>query len=103
MTRASREQILEQVRQAMADLFEIEPGKIQLETNVVEDLDLDSIDAIELAVHMEGLTGTRFDPERFREMKTIKDVVDILEKILEDGGDGEAEAGTGKKVDEAAS
>lgn len=103
MTRASREQILEQVRQAMADLFEIEPGKIQLETNVVEDLDLDSIDAIELAVHMEGLTGTRFDPERFREMKTIKDVVDILEKILEDGGDAEAEGGKGKKVDEAAS
>lgn len=102
MTRASREQILEQVRQAMADLFEIEPGKIQLETNVVEDLDLDSIDAIELAVHMEGLTGTRFDPERFREMKTIKDVVDILEKILE--GEGEGEGGGGKKeVDEAAS
>jgi acyl carrier protein len=86
----------------MADLFEIQPEKIQLETNVVEDLDLDSIDAIELAVHMEGLTGTRFDPERFREMKTIKDVVDILEKILETGGDGELAPGE-KKVDEAAS
>ena len=79
----------------MADLFEIEPGKIQLETNVVEDLDLDSIDAIELAVHMEGLTGTRFDPERFREMKTIKDVVDILEKILEDEAKYEVEVAKG--------
>ena len=82
MTRASREEILEHVRRAMAELFEIEPDKIQLDTKVVEDLDLDSIDAIELAVRMEGVTGQRFDPERFREMRTISDVVDILYGIL---------------------
>lgn len=82
MTRASRDEILEHVRQAMAELFEIEPETIHLETKVVEDLDLDSIDAIELAVRMEAFTGQRFDPESFRDMKTISDVVDILEDIL---------------------
>jgi acyl carrier protein len=82
MTRASREDILEHVRRAMAELFEIEPALVQLDTKVVEDLDLDSIDAIELAVRMEALTGQRFDPERFREMRTIRDVVDILDDIL---------------------
>jgi acyl carrier protein len=82
MTRASREEILEHVRRAIAELFEIEPSVVQLDTKVVEDLDLDSIDAIELAVRMEALTGQRFDPERFREMRTIRDVVDILDDIL---------------------
>jgi acyl carrier protein len=82
MTRASREEILEHVRRAVAELFQIEPERIQLVTKVVEDLDLDSIDAIELAVRMEAMTGQRFDPERFREMRTIGDVVEILYGIL---------------------
>lgn len=79
---ASREEILEQVRRAMGELFDVAPERIQLETKVVEDLELDSIDAIELAVKMEAVTGQRFDPERFREMRTIADVVEILHDIL---------------------
>lgn len=82
MTMPSREEILEHVRSAMVELFELEPSQIQLETRVVDDLDLDSIDAIELAVRMEAVTGRRFEPEAFREMRTIGDVVDILHRLL---------------------
>lgn len=82
MTVVSREEILSNVRDAMLELFELPAEKIQLETRVVEDLQLDSIDAIELAVRMESLTGRRLDPESFREMKTIGDVVDILERLV---------------------
>ena len=81
---ASREEILAQVRKVMHELFDLDASSIQLETRVVEDLDLDSIDAIELAVRMESMTGRRFDPERFREMRTVGDVVDILHGILSD-------------------
>ena len=81
--KVSREQILEHVREAMGELFDLAPERVQLDTKVVEDLELDSIDAIELAVKMESLTGQRFDPERFREMRTISDVVEILHDILE--------------------
>ena len=82
MTTVSREDLLGHVRKAMTELFDLAPERIQLETKVVEDLELDSIDAIELAVHMEQLTGRRFDPERFREMRTIGDVVEILYDIM---------------------
>jgi len=88
---AEREQILEQVRQTMSELFDIEPARIQLDTRVVEDLDLDSIDAIELAVRIEALTGRRLDPERFRDMKTVGDVVAILHGLVTEN----AAAGTG--------
>ncbi len=91
---APREEILDQVRTTMSELFEIEPSRIQLETRVVEDLDLDSIDAIELAVRIEAATGRRLDPERFRDMRTVGDVVDILAGMLAgDPAEGTAEAG----------
>jgi len=82
MTTISRDEILEQVRRAMVELFEVEASQIQLETKVVEDLDLDSIDAIELAVRMERITGQRLNAESFREMRTIADVVEILHRLL---------------------
>jgi acyl carrier protein len=90
MKSASREEILEQVRGAMVELFDLEAEKIKPETRVVEDLDLDSIDAIELAVRMEALTGRRLDPESFREMKTIADVVEIVHGLLSAGPVSEA-------------
>lgn len=82
MTTVSRDEILEHVRKAMSDLFEIDAARVVLDTKVVEDLDLDSIDAIELAVRMESLTGQRLDPESFREMRTIADVVEIVHRLL---------------------
>lgn len=84
MTTASRDEIFAEVRRAMVELFEIDADRITLETKVVEDLDLDSIDAIELAVRMETLTGRRLDPERFREMKTIGDVVAIVHGLIDE-------------------
>jgi acyl carrier protein len=88
--RITRDEILERVRTEMVALFELEPNQIQLETRVVEDLDLDSIDAIELGVQMEELTGRRFDPESFRQMRTVGDVVDIVQRILDEAPVSEA-------------
>jgi acyl carrier protein len=79
---ASREEILGHVRDAMRELFQLDAEKIQLDTKIVDDLDLDSIDAIELAVRMEALTGQRFDPESVREIRTIGDIVEILHRRL---------------------
>jgi acyl carrier protein len=90
MTTVSRDEVLDQVRKAMLELFEIEPERVELETKVVDDLDLDSIDAIELAVRMEALTGRRLNPESFREMRTIADVVEIVHGLLEQAPVSEA-------------
>lgn len=84
----TREEILAQVREAMSELFDLDPSRIRPETRVVEDLDLDSIDAIELAGRFEGLTGRRLDPERFKQMRTVDDVVTILEGLLSSTASG---------------
>lgn len=90
MTTVSRDEILEHVRKAMLELFEIEPSRVTPESKVVDDLDLDSIDAIELAVRMESLTGQRLNPESFREMRTIADVVEIVHRLLDQAPVSEA-------------
>lgn len=74
----------------MVELFEVDAARIQPETKVVEDLDLDSIDAIELSVRMEKMTGQRLDPESFREMRTIGDIVEILHGLLREAAISEA-------------
>ncbi len=78
----SREEILGEVRKTLHELFDIDPARVTLGTRVVEDLDLDSIDAIDLAVRIEELTGSRLAEDALRSIRTVEDVVMLLEKQL---------------------
>ena len=46
------------------------------------DLDIDSIDAVDLAVKLKQLTGKRLEPEVFKTVRTVQDVVDALTGLL---------------------
>jgi acyl carrier protein len=78
----SREQILHEIKSTMAIMFELEPDTITLEARLVDDLDLDSIDAIDLAVKMQDMIGARVDENALRKLRTIGDVVDLIEGML---------------------
>lgn len=78
----SKEQVYEEIKKIMQDLFEIDPAEIKPESRLVEDLDLDSIDAVEMIVQLQKRTGKRIQPEQFQSVKTVNDVVDILQKLL---------------------
>ncbi|MBK7948139.1 MAG: acyl carrier protein [Deltaproteobacteria bacterium] len=73
-----RASILERVREILADSFEIEPETIQLESHLIDDLDLDSIDAIDLAVELEQETGLRLEEQELRRIRRVKDIVDLV-------------------------
>jgi acyl carrier protein len=62
-------------------LFEIEPEDIQLESNLYSDLDVDSIDAIDLVVKIKELTGKQVKPEDFKNVKTVQDVVTVIQNM----------------------
>ena len=55
----TKEEILLKLREILADSFQLDPGKVTLEANLFTDLDLDSIDAVELAIQLQGFTGRR--------------------------------------------
>ena len=76
------EQIYQLLSDNLQDLFDIDAGKIKPEARLYEDLDIDSIDAVDLIVKMRQLTGKRVEPEMFKSVRTIDDVVKALEAAL---------------------
>jgi acyl carrier protein len=60
------------------EMFELDKSKITLDANLYSDLDIDSIDAVDLAVKLKELTGKRLQPEVFKSVRTVQDVVDAL-------------------------
>ena len=78
----TRDELLEKLTAMLEELFEIPPEKVTPETRLYEDLDLDSIDAVDLIVHLQNITGLRIKPEEFKAVRTVEDVLICLEKLL---------------------
>ena len=65
------------------EMFELDKTKITLDAHLYEDLDIDSIDAVDLAVKLKEITGKRLQPEVFKRVRTVGDVVEALSELLE--------------------
>lgn len=74
----SREQLFTWVADLLAEMFELERSELSLESNLYADLDIDSIDAVDLAVKLKQMTGKGLQPEVFKSIRTIGDVVEAL-------------------------
>ncbi|WP_301099378.1 acyl carrier protein [Otariodibacter sp.] len=66
---------------ALGSLFEIDKEQVTLETNLYEDLEIDSIDAIDLIDYIKRKTGYKLQAEDFRNVRTVSDVVEAVKKI----------------------
>lgn len=77
----SQEQVLAKLREWMEDLFEIEPESVQLDSNLYSDLDVDSIDAVDLVVKIKELTGKQVKPQDFKNVRTVLDVVTVIQNM----------------------
>lgn len=77
----TQQQVLEKLREWMEDLFEIDPEDVQLDAHLATDLDVDSIDAIDLVVKIKELTGKQVNPEDFKNVRTVQDVVTVIQNM----------------------
>jgi acyl carrier protein len=66
------------ISRLLAELFEIDPAGITLEANLYQDLDIDSIDAVDLAVEFRKQTGRQLTPDEFKKVRTVGDIVDAV-------------------------
>lgn len=82
----SRQQQFEWVADLLAQMFELDKAGLTLQSNLYEDLDIDSIDAVDLAVKLKQLTGKRLSPEVFKEIRTIDDIVNALSNLSAEHG-----------------
>ena len=78
----SRDEIFAELKRELCTLFELKPDQITLAARLYDDLDLDSIDAVDLAVRLQELTKKRIRPEQFKAVRTVADVVDAVEQML---------------------
>jgi len=78
----NQEDIYLKVVAIFEDLFEIEPAEITLESNLYQDLDIDSIDAVDLVIELRKMTKKKIQPEDFKAVRTVQDVVDQVQKLL---------------------
>lgn len=78
----NRSEIFERVRDTLSEYFEIPPAEIRLESHLRDDLDLDSVDAIDMAVRLQDLTATRFEEESLKNLQTVGDTVDLIERLM---------------------
>ncbi|OEF25452.1 acyl carrier protein [Vibrio rumoiensis] len=84
MTEINRDEVFNQVRDAFVELFEIDADDIKPESKLYQELDLDSIDAVDLVVHLQKLTGKKIQPDEFKAVRTVNDVVDAVTELLKD-------------------
>jgi len=80
----SRAEIESTLVDILVEMFELDPVDIRTNSQLYDDLDIDSIDAVDLIVRLRDLTGRKVDPEDFKEIRTVNDVVDAIEALLRD-------------------
>lgn len=78
----SREEILSVLSGLLVDMFEVEPSDIHLQASLYDDLDVDSIDAVDLVVELRKITGQKIDPDEFKSVRTVADVVDAIAGLV---------------------
>ncbi|WP_215847120.1 acyl carrier protein [Candidatus Pantoea bituminis] len=81
----NKDEIYQEVASLLTNLFEIEADDIRPDVRLYEDLELDSIDAVDMVVHLQKRTGRKIKPETFRSVRTVQDVVDAVEQLMREG------------------
>lgn len=78
----TRDGIFALLRDALVELFELDAEQVTLEANLYEDLEIDSIDAIDLIDHLKQLTGKKIAAEQFKAVRTVGDVVEAITSVI---------------------
>lgn len=84
----TKEAALDKIREIFAKNFGLKPEEVQLTSKLYEELKLDSLDAVDLVLELQDLTGKKIKPEVFKGVRTVEDVIAIIVTI--EGGDGAA-------------
>lgn len=79
----SREDILTVLEDLLVNIFEVDPASIRPEARLYEDLEVDSIDAVDLVIELRKITGRQIDPDEFKAVRTVDDVVGVVQALID--------------------
>ena len=69
--------VLDQIKEILKDTMDIDESKITLDAKLKEDLELDSLDSVELIMSAEEEFGIEIPDEDVMNFKTVNDIVNI--------------------------
>jgi acyl carrier protein len=78
----SKDEVSARLSHYLTDMFEVPEDKIRPDARLYEDFDLDSIDALDLVVKLQEITGRRISPQEFKTVRTVGDVIDKVCALL---------------------
>jgi Acyl carrier protein len=81
-----KSEILKRLQDALITEFGLDSSKIVPEARLYEDLDLDSIDAVDLIVKLKSMLPRNINPEVFKSVRTLQDVVDAIYDLIQEPG-----------------
>lgn len=76
--------IYQEVVGLLVSLFELDADDITPESRLYEDLELDSIDAVDMVVHLQKKVGRKISPDTFKSVRTVQDVVNAVEQLIQE-------------------
>lgn len=74
----TKEEIFARIAHVLADSFDLGPAQVKPEADLIDDLDLDSLDVIDLVVSLEEVTGLDVSDEELKSLRVVQDVMDLL-------------------------
>lgn len=78
----TKEEIFERLSTVLVELFEIDRSKITLEADLYDDLEIDSIDTIDLVLQLKNITGRKIQPDQFRHVRSVGDAVNAIHDLV---------------------
>ncbi|MEV0948385.1 meromycolate extension acyl carrier protein AcpM [Rhodococcus sp. NPDC049939] len=88
---ATQEDIIAGLAEIIEEVTGIEPSEVTIEKSFVDDLDIDSLSMVEIAVQTEDKYGVKIPDEDLAGLRTVGDAVAYIQKLEAEGGE-EAEA-----------
>ncbi len=78
----TKDDIFARIVEILKETFDTDPQRVTPQARLYEDLDIDSIDAVDLIVQLKPLVGKRLRPDTFKSVRTVQDVVDALYSLV---------------------
>ena len=79
----TKDDILKKIQNILSEQFEIDSNAVTPAAKLYDDLELDSIDAVDLLVKMKEFIPGKVDPEMFKKAVTVQDVVELLYPMVQ--------------------
>jgi len=73
-------EVFNRIKKVMVEIFEIDEAQLVPEARLHDELDIDSIDAVDLLIELKSFAGQDIKPEEFTQAETLQDIVDIISK-----------------------